>query len=149
MKVIWVIILSASLLTIACLPSRIPFSAIPIPPRTVLANPEGPEEVSIDLTQGNIRDAVRDNYGKARIEIYVLATGTEWEKITQFYTERLKGGGWRPEPRFSRRKGYYEMIGWNRGGRFNHQALVIAYLEKPEGVSRNYLLVALAPEEDN
>lgn len=146
MKVIWVIILSTSLLTIACLPGRAPFSAIPIPPAAVLAKPEGPEEVPIDLTQVDIRGVVRDKYGKPRIEIYVLPAETDWEKIKQFYTERLKDGYWLPEPKFSRRKGYYEMMGWSRGGRFSQQALVIAYLEKPEGVGRNYLLVALGPE---
>ncbi|HKR00541.1 MAG TPA: hypothetical protein VJT09_07695 [Pyrinomonadaceae bacterium] len=112
-----------------------------------MANPEGPEEVPIDLTQSDIWDAVRDKYGKPRIEIYVLPAEVDWAKITQFYAERLKGGDWQPEQRFSREKGYYEMVGWNRGGSSNQQALVIAYLEKPEGVSRNYLLVALAPEE--
>lgn len=145
MKAIWVVILGASLLTSACQPGRVPFKAIPIPPGAELANPEGPEEVLIDLTQGDIFDAVRDKYGKPRIEIYLLPAETDWKKITQFYTERLKGGDWQAEPRFSRRKGYYEMIGWGR----NQQALVIAYLEKPEGVSRNYLLVALAPEDGN
>jgi hypothetical protein len=147
MKVIWVIILNASLLTIACLPSRAPFSTIPVPPGAELAKLEGPEEVPIDLTQSDIRGAVRDKYGRARIEIYVLAAGVGWDKITQFYTERLRGTDWRTEPGFSRKKGYYEMTGWSRGGRFNQQALVIAYLEKPEGVDRNYLLVALAPDE--
>ena len=149
MKAIRTVILSASLLTAACLPGRVPFSAIPIPPQAELAKLEGPEEVPIDLTQGDIWDAVRDKYGKPRIEIYVLPAEVDWGKITQFYTEHLKGGDWRSEPRFSRRKGYYEMIGWSRGGRFNQQALVIAYLEKPEGVGRYYLLVALAPKEDS
>lgn len=147
MKVILVVILSASLLTTACNTSRVPFSAIPLPPAAELAKPEGPEEVQIDLTQGDIWEAVRDKYGKPRIEIYVLPAEVDWGKVTQFYAERLKGADWQPEPRFSRRKGYYEMTGWSSGG--NRQALIIAYLEKPEGVSRNYLLVALAPEGDN
>jgi hypothetical protein len=143
MKVIWVIILSVSLLTIACSPGRVAFSAIPVPPAAEVAKPEGPEEVPIDLTQSDMRDAVKEQYGRARIEIYVLPAEVDWGKVTQFYAERLKGGDWQTEPRFSRRKGYYEMTGWRRGG----QALVIAYLEKPEGAGRNYLLVALAPEE--
>jgi hypothetical protein len=122
---------------------------IPLPQTAEAAKLNGPEEVPIDLTQSDIRDVVREGYGKPRIEIYVLPAEVDWSKITQFYTERLNGRDWQSEPRFSRKKGYYEMIGWSRGGRFSRQALVIAFLEKPEGVSRNYLLVALAPQEDN
>jgi hypothetical protein len=114
-----------------------------------VANLAGPEEIPIDLTQSDIRDAVRELYGKPRIEIYVLPAEMDWSKVAQFYTEQVKREDWQSEPKFSRRKGYYEMMGWSRGGRFNQQALVIAFLEKPEGVSRNYLLVALAPREDN
>ena len=143
-----VVVLSALLLTVACLPSRVPFSEIPIPPKAEVAQLNGPEEVQIDLTQSNIRAAVKDKYGKARIEIYVLPAEIDWSKITQFYADNLKGRDWQSEPRFSKRTGYYQMLGWSRGGRFNSQALIIAYLEKPEGVSRNYLLVALAPRED-
>jgi hypothetical protein len=142
MKAILCVILGASLLTTACSPGRVAFPAIPLPPAAELANPEGPEEVLIDLTQRDIREAVRDKYGKPRIEIYALPADVEWGKVTQFYAERLKGGDWQPEPRFTRRKGYYEMTGWSR----NQQALVVAYLQKPEGAGRNYLLVALAPE---
>jgi hypothetical protein len=137
------------LLTVACFSRSTPFSEIPIPPKAEVAQLSGPEEIPIDLTQSDIRDTVRDKYGKPRIEIYVLPAEMDWSKITQFYIERLKGGDWQSEPRFSKKKGYYQMTGWSRGGRFNQQALVIAYLEKPEGVSRNYLLVALAPKEDN
>lgn len=149
MRVIRFVILSTLLLTSACLPARVPFSTIPLPPTAELATLNGPEEVPIDLTQSDIRDAVREIYGKPRIEIYALPAEMDWTKITQFYTEQFNGKDWRSEPRFSRRKGYYEMIGWSRGGRFNQQALVIAFLGKPEGVSRNYLLVALAPQEEN
>lgn len=149
MRVIRVAILSALLPAAACLPARVPFSGIPLPPAAEVAKLNGPEEVPIDLTQSDIRDAVREVYGKPRIEIYVLPVEMDWGKVTQFYTEQVKREDWRPEPRFSRRKGYYEMAGWSRGGRFNRQALVIAFLEKPEGVSRNYLLVAVAPQEDN
>ena len=149
MRVIRVVILSALLLTTACTPARVPFSAIPIPPAAEVANLEGPEEVPIDLTQGDIYEAVKENYGKPRIEIYALPAETDWAKITQFYAEQLKGKDWRPEPRFSRKKGYYEMTGWSRGGSFDQQALIVAFLGKPEGARRNYLLVALAPREDN
>lgn len=144
----WMVILSASLLTITCLPRRVSFSEIPIPPQAEVAKLNGPEEVQIDLTQSNIRGAVKDKYGKPQIEIYVLPAEMDWSKITQFYESHLKNGDWQSEPRFSKRTGYYQMIGWSRGGRFNQQALVIAYLEKPEGVGRNYLLVAFAPKED-
>ncbi len=92
---------------------------------------------------------MRESYGKPRIEIYALPAETDWGKIRQFYTEQLNGKDWQTEPRFSRKKGYYEMMGWSRGGNSNRQALVIAFLGKPEGASRNYLLVALAPEEGN
>ncbi|HEX8492512.1 MAG TPA: hypothetical protein VF658_06695 [Pyrinomonadaceae bacterium] len=146
---IWVVIIGALLLTVACLPSRVPFSAIPIAPRAEVAQLDGPEEVLIDLTQSDIRRTVKDAYGKARIEIYALPAEMDWSKISQFYADQLKGRDWQSEPRFSKRTGYYQMIGWSRGGRFNRQALVVAYLEKPEGVGRNYLLVALAPKEDN
>jgi hypothetical protein len=149
MRIICVVILSVVLLTIACGPARVPFSRLPIPPTAEVAQLNGPEEVPIDLTQSDIRDVVRERYGKPRIEIYVLPAEVDWIKITQFYTEQLNVGDWRSEPRFSRKKGYYEMIGWSRGGRFNQQALVIAFLGKPEGVSKNYLLVALAPPGDN
>jgi hypothetical protein len=142
------IILSAWLLTVACLPSRISFSELPIPPNAEVAMLSGPEEVQIDLTQSDIRDALKDKYGKPQIEIYVLPVEIDWSKIKQFYEGHLKNPDWQSEPRFSKRKGYYQMIGWSRGGRFNQQALVIAYLEKPEGVGRNYLLVALAPKGD-
>jgi hypothetical protein len=143
-----IVILSASLLIVACLPRRIPFSEIPVPPKAEVAKLSGPEEVQIDLTQSDIRDVLRGKYEKPQIEIYLLPAEMDWGKITQFYVDHLKGGDWQSEPRFSKRKGYYQMIGWSRGGRFNRQALVIAYLEKPEGVGRNYLLVALAPKED-
>ncbi len=149
MRVIRVVILAASLLTLACLSARVPFSAIPLPPAAEVAKLEGPEEVPIDLTQGDIHDAVREGYGKPRIEIYALPAETDWSKITQFYTEQLNGKDWQTEPRFSRKKGYYEMTGWSRGGKFDRQALVVAFLGKPEGARRNYLLVALAPEEGN
>ena len=149
MRVIRVVILAASLLAVACNAARVPFSAIPLPPSAELANLEGPEEVPIDLTQGDIHDAVREGYGKPRIEIYALPAETDWAKVTQFYTEQLKGKDWQSEQRFSRRKGYYEMTGWSRGGRSDRQALVVAFLGKPEGARRNYLLVALAPEEGN
>lgn len=149
MRVIRVIVLAAPLLTVACLPARVTFSAIPVPPAAQVAKPEGPEEVPIDLTQGDIHDAVREGYGKPRIEIYALPAETDWAKITQFYTEQFGGKDWQSEPRLSRKKGYYEMTGWSRGGRFDRQALVVAFLGKPEGASRNYLLVALAPEEGN
>lgn len=146
MKVIWAITLAGLLLMTACRQESIPFSAIPIPPAAEPANPEGPEEVPIDLTQSDIYGALREQYGKPRIEIYALPAEVDWGKITEFYRERLSSGDWQPEPRFSRRKSYYEMIGWSRGG--SRQALIIAYLQKPEGVSRNYLLVALAPEDN-
>lgn len=148
MRIIRFVILNALLLTASCIAARVPFSAIPIPPTAEVAKLNGPEEVPIDLTQSDIRDAVRELYGKPRIEIYVLPVEMDWSKIAQFYREQFNGADWRSEPRFSRKKGYYEMIGWSRGGRFNQQALVIAYLGKPEGVSRNYLLVALAPKEE-
>ena len=144
----WAVILSVLLLTVACIPSRVPFSAIPLAPKAEVAKPSGPEEVLIDLTQSNIRQSLKDKYGKAQIEIYVLPTEMDWAKVSQFYVDQLKGRDWQSEPRFSKRTGYYQMIGWSRGGRFDSQALVVAYLEKPEGVSRNYLLVALAPKED-
>jgi hypothetical protein len=149
MRVILVAILAASLLTVACLPQRVPFSAIPLPPAAEVAYPEGPEEVLIDLTQGDIHVALGESYGKPRIEIYALPAETDWAKITQFYTEQFNGKDWQSEPRLARKKGYYEMTGWSRGGRSNPQALVIAFLAKPEGASRNYLLVALAPQEGN
>lgn len=141
--------IGALLLTVACLPNRTPFSQIPVPPEAKVAQLNGPEEIPIDLAQSDIRSALREKYGKTQIEIYVLPAEMDWSKITQFYMDRLKGSDWVTEPRLSKRKGYYEMIGWSRGGRFSQQALVITYLEKPEGVSRNYLLVALAPREDN
>ncbi len=50
MRVIRVAILAASLITVACLPARVPFSSIPLPPTAELATLEGPEEVPIDLT---------------------------------------------------------------------------------------------------
>lgn len=143
-----IVILSASLLTVTCLSKRVSFSEIPIPPRAEVAELNGPEEVQIDLTQSDIRRAVKDKYGKPQIEIYVLPAEMDWSKITQFYEGHLKNGDWQSEPIFSKRTGYYQMMGWSRGDRFNQQALVIAYLEKPEGVSRNYLLVAVAPKED-
>lgn len=143
-----VIILSVLLLTVACLPSRVPFSEIPIAPKAEVAELNGPEEVPIDLTQSNIRGALKDKYGKARIEIYALPVEVDWSKVSQFYVDQLKGRDWQSEPRFSKRTGYYQMMGWSRGGRFDSQALVIAYLEKPEGAGRNYLLVAMAPRED-
>lgn len=144
----WIAIISASLITSACLPRHVAFSEIPIPPEAEVAQLAGPEEVPIDLAQSDIRSASKDKYGKAQIEIYVLPAEMDWNKVSQFYVDHLKGGDWQSEPRFSKRKGYYQMMGWNRGGKFSPQALVIAYLEKPEGVSRNYLLVALAPKED-
>lgn len=149
MRVIQAIFLAASLLTVACRPARVPFTAIPVPPAAEAAKPEGPEEVPIDLTQGDIHDAVREGYGKPRVEIYALPAETDWAKITQFYAEQLRGKDWRPEPGFSRRKGYYEMTGWSRGGGASRQALVVAFLGKPEGARGNYLVVALAPGEDN
>lgn len=150
MRVIRVaVVLGAVSLTIACLPARVPFSAIPLPPAAEAAKLEGPEEVPIDLTQGDIHEAVREGYGKPRIEIYALPAETDWGKVTQFYAEQFNGKDWQPEPRLSRRKGYYEMTGWSRGGSFDRQALVVAFLSKPEGARRNYLLVALAPGEDN
>jgi hypothetical protein len=149
MRVTWIVILAASLLTVACLSARVPFSAIPAPPAAEVAKLEGPEEVPIDLTQGDIHDAVGEDYGKPRIEIYALPAETDWGTVTQFYAGQFNGGDWQPEPRFSRKKGYYEMMGWSRGGRFNRQALIVAFLGKPEGARRNYLLVALAPQEDN
>jgi hypothetical protein len=145
MKAILIFLVSASLLAAACSPGRIAYSAVPLPPGAESASPEGPEEVPIDLTQGDIWQAVRDKYGKPRIEIYLLPADADWGKVTQFYAERLKGGDWQSEPRFSKRTGYYEMTGWSRGG---GQALIVAYLDKPGGVSRKYLLVALAPEGD-
>ncbi|HWT00145.1 MAG TPA: hypothetical protein VN256_07850 [Pyrinomonadaceae bacterium] len=114
-----------------------------------MAKLEGPEEVPIDLTQGDIYEAVRESHGKPRIEIYALPAETDWAKVAQFYAEQLNGKDWQTEPRFSRKKGYYEMTGWSRGGRFDRQALIVAFLGKPEGARRNYLLVALAPLEDN
>ncbi len=142
-------VLAASLLSVACVTERVPFSTIPLPPAAEVANPEGPEEVLIDLTQSDIHDAVKEGYGKPRIEIYALPAETDWAKITQFYTEQFNGKDWQSEQRFSRKKGYYEMMGWSRGGSSNRQALIVAFLKKPEGASRNYLLVALAPREDN
>lgn len=136
------------MLTAACLPGRVPFTGIPVPPKAEVAKLSGPEEVQIDLTRGDIRDLLRDTYGKPQIEIYVLPAEMDWSKLTQFYVDHLEGD-WKSEPRFAKRKGYYQMIGWSRGGRFNRQALVIAYLEKPEGVDKNYLLVALAPREND
>jgi hypothetical protein len=147
MKIICsIIVLGALLFTLGCATSLTPFSAIPLPPGAELANPEGPEEVPIDLTQGDMGDAVVDTIGRPRIEIYALPAETDWETVTQFYAEQLKSGDWKSEPRFSRQKGYYEMMGWTRGAGPNQQALLVAFLEKPEGASRNYLLVALAPE---
>lgn len=143
----WAVI-SALLLTVACIPSRVPFSEIPLAPKAEVTQLSGPEEVLIDLTQSDIRQALKDKYGQAQIEIYVLPTEMNWSKVSQFYVDQLKGRDWQPEPRFSKKTGYYQMIGWSRGGRFDSQALMIALLEKPEGVSRNYLLVALAPKQD-
>lgn len=149
MRIILVVILSALLLTVACVSERVPFSKIPLPPAAEAANPEGPEEVLIDLTQSDIHEAVKEGYGKPRIEIYALPAETDWAKITQFYTEQFNGKDWKSEQRFSRKKGYYEMMGWSRGGSSNRQALIVAFLKKPEGASINYLLVGLAPREDN
>lgn len=143
---VYVVVCGAVLLAGACAAGRrVPYSEVPVPPAAREDQPEGPQEVEIDLAADAIHHSVRDEFGRPKTAIYTLPDDSTWESVLQFYAGKL-GSDWRAEPRMSKQTGYFKMAGWTRGGTADRQALVIAYLPQPGGVRRRYLLLALAPE---
>ena len=118
---------------------------VPVPPSARKSVLEGSYEVKIDRVISEVRNDLKEKYGKAEVEVYFLPADAGWDTINSFYEQQLSAMGLQRDASFPTDHSSHKLAVWGHDGWFSKRAVAAAFIEDDTpGGQQKFLAIFLA-----